>query len=87
VAAYRVVQEALSNAVRHASARHVSIKLEVRDRAIHADIHDDGAGFDPNAPADGFGLIGMRERIALLRGELEIASSAAGTHVSAAIPI
>jgi two-component system, NarL family, sensor histidine kinase DevS len=87
VAVYRVVQEALSNAVRHASARHVSIKLEVRERAIHADVDDDGDGFDPNAPADGFGLIGMRERIALLRGELEISSSAGGTHVSAAIPI
>jgi signal transduction histidine kinase len=87
VAVYRVVQEALSNAVRHASARHVSIKLEVRERAIHADVDDDGDGFDPNAPADGFGLIGMRERVALLRGELEISSSAGGTHVSAAIPI
>ena len=87
IAVYRVVQEALSNAVRHASARHVSIKLELRDHAIHADVHDDGDGFDPNAPADGFGLIGMRERVALLRGELEISSSAAGTHVSAAIPI
>ena len=72
VAVYRVVQEALSNAVRHASARHVSITLDVRERAIHADVHDDGDGFDPNAPAGGFGLIGMRERVALLRGELEI---------------
>jgi signal transduction histidine kinase len=87
VAVYRLVQEALANAVRHASAQRVSIKVEARDDAIHADVHDDGDGFDPNAPADGFGLIGMRERVALLRGELEISSSAGGTHVSAAIPL
>jgi signal transduction histidine kinase len=87
VGVYRVVQEAITNASRHASAQHLSIKLAVRDDAIHVDVDDDGDGFDPNAPADGFGLIGMRERVALLRGELEIASSAAGTHVSAAIPI
>jgi signal transduction histidine kinase len=87
VGVYRVVQEAITNATRHASARHLSIKLALRDDAIHIDVDDDGDGFDPNAPADGFGLIGMRERVALLRGELEIASSSAGTHVSAAIPI
>jgi two-component system, NarL family, sensor histidine kinase DevS len=87
VGVYRVVQEALTNAVRHASARRVSIKLDVRDHALRADVHDDGDGFDPNAPANGFGLIGMRERVALLRGELEISSSAAGTHVSAAFPL
>jgi signal transduction histidine kinase len=87
VAVYRLIQEALTNAVRHASASHVSIKLDTRDHKLHADVEDDGAGFDPNAPAEGFGLIGMRERVASLRGELEISSSAGGTHVSAAIPI
>jgi len=87
VGVYRVVQEAITNAARHASAHRLSIKLAVRDDAIHVDVDDDGDGFDPNAPADGFGLIGMRERVALLRGELEIASSSAGTHVSAAIPL
>jgi len=87
VGVYRVVQEAITNATRHASAQHLSIKLAVRDDAIHVDVDDDGDGFDPNAPADGFGLIGMRERVALLRGDLEIASSSAGTHVSAAIPL
>jgi signal transduction histidine kinase len=86
-AVYRLAQEALSNAVRHAAAQRVSIELDVRDGAIHVDVRDDGDGFDPNAPADGFGLLGMRERVALLRGELEISSSAAGTHVSAAIPL
>jgi len=87
VGVYRVVQEALANATRHASAQHVSIRLDVQDDAIRADVDDDGGGFDPNAPADGFGLIGMRERVALLRGALEISSSAAGTRVSAAIPL
>ena len=55
--------------------------------SMQADVRDDGRGFDPGAPADGYGLIGMRERVALLRGELEIASSDAGTHVAAALPL
>ena len=54
---------------------------------LHVRVRDDGRGFDPGAPRDGFGLTGMRERVALLRGELEIASSADGTTVTAALPI
>ena len=49
-------------------------------------VHDDGHGFDPASPDDGFGLTGMRERVALLRGELEITSSPDGTTIAAAIP-
>jgi signal transduction histidine kinase len=86
-AVYRIVQEALTNAVRHAGATAVHISVDVRDGAIHAEVRDDGRGFDPGAPADGFGLTGMRERVALLRGELEIASSESGTYVAAALPL
>ena len=49
-------------------------------------VRDDGQGFDPERPVEGFGLTGMRERVALLRGDLEVASSADGTTVSAALP-
>jgi signal transduction histidine kinase len=86
-ALYRIVQEALTNAGRHSGARRVHVRIEARQDAVHAEISDDGAGFDPEAPWAGFGLAGMRERVALLHGELEIASSADGTRVSAALPV
>jgi signal transduction histidine kinase len=84
---YRIVQEALTNAIRHADATGVRITVEEREGAIHVHVADDGHGFDP-AAADGggFGLTGLRERVSLLRGELEISSSAAGTSLAAAIP-
>ena len=85
-ALYRIVQEAVTNAVRHAGARRVTISVSESDGALHARIEDDGRGFDPGAPRDGFGLTGMRERVALLRGDLELASSPAGTTVIAALP-
>jgi two-component system sensor histidine kinase DegS len=65
----------------------VRIAVEQSARAIHVHVADDGHGFDPTAPGGGgFGLTGMRERVSLLRGDLEISSSAAGTTLAAAIP-
>jgi len=87
IAVYRIVQEALTNAVRHASATRVRISVDASADAVLADVRDDGGGFDPGDRTNGFGLTGMRERVALLRGELEIGSSAAGTHVAAALPV
>jgi signal transduction histidine kinase len=86
-ALYRIVQEALTNAVRHASASKVRISVADDRESVRADVWDDGRGFDPETPADGFGLVGMRERVALLHGELELSSSADGTHVAAALPL
>ena len=86
-AVYRIVQEALTNAVRHSGATSVHIAVHAGEDAVHAEVSDDGSGFDPGAPVDGFGLTGMRERVALLRGELEIASSETGTVVAAALPL
>jgi len=83
---YRVVQEALNNAIRHAQASRVTIAIGECAGVLHLKVRDDGRGFDPQGPADGFGLTGMRERVALLRGDLEVASSAGGTTISAAIP-
>ncbi len=85
-AIYRIVQEAVNNAVRHSGAEHVRVTVESDLDAVHVRVRDDGSGFDPSAPDDGFGLTGMRERVALLRGDLEICSSSAGTTISAAIP-
>jgi signal transduction histidine kinase len=86
---YRIVQESLTNVVKHAGARNVSIVVMRRDRAATAIVEDDGEGFDPTDVRDGgIGLIGMRERIALLDGRLEIESSpSAGTTVVAEVPL
>jgi signal transduction histidine kinase len=84
---YRVVQEALTNAVKHAGARRADVTVTQDAEAVHIEVADDGRGFDPEGAHDGFGLVGMRERVALLDGELEVASSAGGTRVAAALPL
>jgi signal transduction histidine kinase len=85
-ALYRIIQEALGNAVRHAGATRVSITAREDGGAVHVAVVDDGRGFDPGAPSSGFGLVGMRERVELLGGEIDIASSGAGTRVTALLP-
>jgi signal transduction histidine kinase len=73
---YRIVQEALTNVVKHASARNVSILLVQRNGNATAVIEDDGHGFDPETTReDGLGLLGMRERVSLLDGRLTVESS------------
>jgi two-component system, NarL family, sensor histidine kinase DevS len=88
-ALYRIVQESLTNVVKHATARRVSILLARREGAVKAVVEDDGRGFDPAELAgDGFGLVGMRERLALLGGRLEVESRPdAGTTIAAEVPI
>jgi signal transduction histidine kinase len=93
-AIYRLVQEALTNIVKHASASHVSVIVERRDGQVVAIVEDDGVGFDATAalqkgPASGqLGLLGMRERLGALGGELEIESAAGrGTTVFGRVPI
>ena len=88
-ALYRLVQEALTNVVKHAHANQVSIVLSQSGDALVAIVEDDGEGFAANATAgEGFGLIAMRERIALLGGEIAIESSVgAGTTLRATIPV
>jgi signal transduction histidine kinase len=76
---YRIVQEALTNVVKHAHAQNVSILLVRRDASVTLVVEDDGAGFDPDTVReDGLGLVGMRERVALLNGRLTIESSPTG---------
>jgi len=75
---YRVLQEALTNVTRHAEATRVDIVLRIQDSVIIMIIEDDGRGFINNGsgidvvPANRLGLLGMRERLALIRGVLEI---------------
>ncbi len=87
VALYRIAQEALNNAVKHAGASRIAIDVSESGGAVHVEVADDGGGFDPQEPSRGFGLTGMRERVELLGGELEIRSSRDGTRVAAALPV
>ncbi len=90
---YRLAQEALHNAYKHAGASRVSVVLEQRDGHARLLIEDDGRGFDPaevrrEAPARGLGLVSMRERAALMGGELQIESAAGrGTIVQVRVPL
>jgi signal transduction histidine kinase len=87
-ALYRMVQESLTNVVKHSRATRVSVLLTRKNGSVAAVVEDDGRGFDPTAVADdGFGLVGMRERIASLGGRLEIESGQAGTTIAAEVPL
>ena len=87
-ALYRIVQESLTNIVKHARASRVSIVVGRKEGAVSVVVEDDGVGFDPvRAREEGLGLIGMRERVALLGGRLTIESRpGAGTTFVAEVP-
>lgn len=72
---YRVAQEAIENAARHARAKTVSVTLAQTSRRLSLTIRDDGRGFDVGAPAAGYGLRGMRERAEMLGGALSVVSA------------
>ena len=88
-ALYRIVQESLTNIVKHARAGSVSITLGRKRNAVTAVVEDDGVGFDPaRTREDGLGLIGMRERVALVGGRLTIESRrGAGTTFVVEVPV
>jgi signal transduction histidine kinase len=82
----RVCQEALANVGKHASARLVTVRLDYAAGAVRLEVTDDGTGFDP-ARASGYGLRGMRARVAEAGGTVTVCSSpGAGTQVSATVP-
>ena len=72
---YRLVQEALTNITKHAQASRVELTLLHRDDVVELSVSDNGVGFDPHDTGDGLGLVGMRERVALAGGNLEIVSA------------
>ena len=86
---YRLVQEALTNVVKHAGATSVSIVLTRRDGGVSAIVEDDGRGFAPDKVRDdALGLVGMRERLALLDGTFVIESTpGSGTALVAFLPL
>ncbi|MDZ7778884.1 MAG: PAS domain S-box protein [Gemmatimonadota bacterium] len=90
LALYRIIQEALSNARRHADAERVHLSLFVEEGAVVVEVTDDGRGFDPASPMErdrGLGLIGMKERTTMVGGRLHIESAPGhGTSVRVAVP-
>jgi len=87
-AIYRIVQEALSNAVKHAGAQGVRLRVRQLPDRVQVAVEDDGRGFEPDAIQAGFGLTGMRERALLGGGQLWVTSSNGGpTRVTAVLPV
>jgi signal transduction histidine kinase len=87
----RMGQEAIANAVRHAQASRIEVRVRYDEREVVLEVKDDGRGFDPSealATAAGhFGLLGLRERANKLQGRLRIESkSGAGTLISVTVP-
>jgi signal transduction histidine kinase len=84
---YRLVQEALNNVVQHANADSVRIDVSEDGEQVRVRVRDEGDGFDPTARSDGFGLVGMRERVSLAGGTLELNSvPGKGTTITAVLP-
>lgn len=89
IALYRIIQEALTNVSRHASARHVCVELKRTPAGIRCAVVDDGCGFDarPGGRPRGLGLLGIQERVAALGGRLHIESTRGrGTRLVVNIP-
>ena len=88
VSAYRVVQEALTNVVKHAGARSAEVRVRYLDTALEVEITDDGHGGTRGTDGGGFGLAGMRERVAVHGGELEAGPRRdVGYRVRASLPV
>lgn len=88
ITCFRVVQEALTNIKKHSKAKNASVKFEFGMRFISIIIKDDGIGFDKENIGQGYGLMGMRERIEILNGKFEISSfKNNGTQIYISIPV
>lgn len=94
LALFRILQEGFRNVEKHAKAKHVTVRLWQRGRAVHLVIDDDGVGFDAGNPPSrqqvtgGLGLLSMRERAAYVGGTLQIRTGrGAGTEIAVRIPV
>ncbi|MGX5681002.1 sensor histidine kinase [Schumannella luteola] len=82
----RCAQESLANVRKHSGARTATLTLSAREGSVRLVVTDDGHGFDPASRTDGFGLGGMRDRLALVGGALDVSSSDSGTTLIATLP-
>ncbi len=86
-AAYRILQEALTNICKYADATAVTITVQTSERALHLRVSDNGRGFQPEQTTSGFGLQGMRERAQALKGQLHIQTAPGqGCTITAHLP-
>ena len=85
-AAYRIIQEAVTNAVKHSGATSVHVRVVDAGDELEVRIEDDGRGFDGHPSKESFGLVGMRERAELISGRVEVTSSGEGTAVTLTAP-
>lgn len=86
--AFRVLQEAMSNAVKHSHASRYRVSLRGTDGQLQLEVSDDGRGFDPAAAQSGLGLITMQERLGLVHGNVVIESrQGSGTRIVATVPL
>ncbi|MGZ8648628.1 MAG: ATP-binding protein, partial [Solirubrobacteraceae bacterium] len=86
-AVYRITQEALTNALKHSGAPGVTVTIVEADGRVTVTVEDTGQGFEPSGREDGYGLLGMRERVELLGGTLAVESAPGdGTKVMARLP-
>jgi two-component system, NarL family, sensor histidine kinase DevS len=83
---YRLVQESLTNVVKHAGATEVRVSLAAIDGEVRIEVKDNGVGFDPAERTEGYGLAGMRERVYLAGGSVELESGQRGTLLKARLP-
>jgi len=85
---WRVLVEALNNAVKHAEATQVQVQFNCLDEYLEVTVQDDGIGFDVNNPSPGMGLNNMRARAEIINGQIDITSETGqGTRISLNIPI
>lgn len=84
---YRLIQEALTNVAKHSRASSVLVSLASRKDQLVVEVSDNGVGFDTSVPTKGFGLPGIRERVYLAGGTLQITSGGGGTTIRARLPV
>lgn len=88
LALFRIVQEALTNAIKHSRATAVQVKLAAKRNRVHLQVFDNGQGFDPGKNTSGFGLRGMRERATALGGTCQLWSApGSGCRISVILPL
>ena len=85
---YRILQESFNNVVKHAKASKIDLEIFQKNNFLEISFKDNGIGFDQNSPLNGQGILGIKERISLLKGTLSIISDAnTGTLLLIKIPI
>jgi protein-histidine pros-kinase len=88
IALYRIAQEAITNAIKHADASLLKLSLNCREDALHLVVSDNGKGFDLHADESGMGLRTMSHRLRLINGELTVTSQPGnGTRIEARVPL